>query len=66
VEKWDNFAFRLSSNHQPHTYRSSPGSLAMLAAMRLASSLVSRWLAERCAVAICPEWGHKRKCATCA
>jgi hypothetical protein len=35
VEKWDNSR---SSNHQLHTFRSKSGSLAMLAAMREASS----------------------------
>src|SRR5580692_692982 len=42
------------------------GSLAKFAAMRHASSRVSRRLvAERCDVAICPESGEKRKCAAC-
>ena len=36
----------------------------MLAAMRLASSRVSRF-AEWCDAAICPELGDKRKCAAC-
>ena len=35
----------------------SSGSLAMLTAMRRASSRVSSLAAERCAAAICPEWG---------
>jgi hypothetical protein len=47
VEKWDNFAFRLPAITSRHTFRSRSGSLAMLAAMRLASSLVSRSAAVR-------------------
>ena len=47
---------------EPH---SSSGSLAMLAAMRRASSRLSRLVAERCDTAICRAW-EKRKCAACA
>ena len=40
--------------------RSNSGSLAVLAAMRRASSRVSRLVAERCDAAICPEWAEVR------
>ena len=38
----------------------------LMAAMRRASSLVSRWCAGAVRRSDMSEWGHKRKCATCA